>query len=205
MTPKQMKASQALLVSALSRTRCHQGRKWEVLSLAILFVCVSSSHPAVLRVPDTYPAIQQAINDAQPGDTVLVSKGTYRENINFLGKTVRVQSEHGPLGTILDGGQTNSVITFRSGEGRGSVLNGFTLRNGLGYNNGYNGGGGILIANSSPTILSNIIAGNRACFYGFGVYVSGGAPLIQGNVISNNTTFSGCSGGGGALAIYGNG
>ena len=64
------------------------------------------------------------------GDTVLVAPGTYPENINFGGKTITVTSESGPQVTIIDGGNADPVVIFTSGEGRDSIINGFTLQNG---------------------------------------------------------------------------
>lgn len=39
-----------------------------------------------INVPEDQPTIQSGINAATDGDTVLVNKGNYVENINFNGK-----------------------------------------------------------------------------------------------------------------------
>lgn len=162
---------------------------------------------ATLKVPGDFPTIQAAINAASPGDTVLVSPGTYVENLNFDGKAITVTSKKGPKKTIIDGGAKDSVATFASGEGTGSVLNGFTLRNGRsGFDTpGFGDGGGVRIASTSPTITGNSIVDNRACA-GAGIHISFGSPLVQGNTISRNTQ-QGCSGGigGGGIGIRGAG
>src|SRR5512137_1820050 len=74
--------------------------------------------------PSGYPytSIQVAINDADPGDTVLVHDGTYTENISFSGKVITVKSVNGAANTIIDGNVSGSVVTFNTGEGSGSVL-----------------------------------------------------------------------------------
>ena len=160
---------------------------------------------AVIRVPADQPSIQAAINAGANGDTVSVAPGTYSENINFMGKALTVISEQGAAVTVIDGGAHDSVAAFVSGEGRGSVLSGFTLQNGLSSFNtpGFGDGGGIWIRNSSPTIQNNAITNNRAC-EGVGIFVNSGSPLIQGNTISNNLQ-SGCSGGvgGGGISLLG--
>ncbi len=95
-----------------------------------------------LPVPSpSYPTIQSAIAAAVNGDTVLVSPGTYVENIDFLGKRIVVESASGPTVTVIDGGGGVSVVTFQSGENNDSRLEGFTLTNGAAYH--WAGGGGV--------------------------------------------------------------
>ena len=158
---------------------------------------------ATIHVPSDQPTIQAAINAANDGDTVLVSDGTYTENINFNGKAILLTSVNGPATTIIDGGAVDSVVTFRTNEGSGSVINGFTITNGFsnfGKTN-FGDGGGVFIANASPVVRNNVITKNQAC-EGLGIFVNGGAPLIQGNTISSNSA-AGCSGGigGGGIAV----
>src|SRR5215470_5389855 len=112
--------------------------------------------PATFRVPSDRPTIQSAINDAIGGDRVLVAPGTYSENIDFSGKAITVTSESGPQDTIIDAGNADSVVSFTSGEGRDSVLNGFTLKNGRPPSTRSPEGGGIRIQGSSPTITNNV-------------------------------------------------
>lgn len=164
-------------------------------ALACVLALPVSSGAATLRVPADIATIQQAIDVAVGGDTVLVAAGTYVENITFRGKPITVQSEQGPDVTVIDGGGVGSVVTFSSGETRSAVLRGFTIRNGL---NSFNGGG-VLIQNSSPTIVGNTIVNNGACS-GAGISSSFSSPLIQGNTISRNFVY-GCSGASG-LGVY---
>src|SRR5215470_16851505 len=112
--------------------------------------------PTTFRVPSDRLTIQSAINDATDGDTVLVAPGTYSENIDFSGKAITVTSESGPQDTIIDAGNADSVVSFTSGEGRDSVLNGFTLKNGRPPSTRSPEGGGIRIQGSSPTITNNV-------------------------------------------------
>jgi len=154
---------------------------------------------ATIHVPADQPSIQAAINAAANGDTVLVSPGTYTENINFSGKAITLTSASGPSATIIDGGAKASVVTFNSGEGSTSILSGFTIRNG--QSSYY--GGGIEINSASPTIIGNIITGNHGIF-GIGINVDGGSPLIKGNTITANTQAGGDGGtGGGGIATSG--
>jgi hypothetical protein len=158
-------------------------------------VVPTATEGATVRVPADFASIQQAIDAAASGDTVLVAPGTYAENLTFRGKAILVASEQGPETTIIDGGGRGSVIAFTAGEGRGSAIRGFTIRNGA---NAFNGGGG-LVQNSSPTIAGNWIVNNGACT-GAGVSSSFGSPLIQDNLIARNFVY-GCSGASG-LGVY---
>jgi len=62
----------------------------------LLAVAVNSATAGtVIHVPADRPTIQAAINAASKGDTVLVSPGTYTENINLNGKAITVTSTEG--------------------------------------------------------------------------------------------------------------
>jgi parallel beta-helix repeat protein len=134
-----------------------------------------------LTVPTEYPTIQDAIDAAVDGDTVLVDDGTYVENINFLGKAITVISVNGPESTVIDGNASGSVVTFNSGEGTNSVLSGFTICNGE-----TDDGGGIYCEVSSPTITNCTISGNSA-LWGGGIYCWQSSPTITNCTISGNS------------------
>ncbi len=142
---------------------------------------------ATIYVPDNYPTIQEAVNAALNGDTVIVRSGTYLENILIDGKTVTLKSEQGPEATVIDGQRANSVVRLVRSD---STLEGFTLTNGRGYYLTFSSGGGIYCDSSSPTITGNIITDNLA-FYGGGIYTMYGSPTIENNVISDNISDSG--------------
>ncbi|MCH8913306.1 MAG: hypothetical protein IIA33_07020, partial [Planctomycetes bacterium] len=63
-------------------------RWWAVPTL---LVCASAS-AGIITVPGDYPTIQAAINASQDRDEVVVSPGTYFENISFVGKDITVRS-----------------------------------------------------------------------------------------------------------------
>lgn len=172
-----------------------------VARFVALLALVSSGDAAaqtVIHVPADVATIQGAISQAVAGDVVLVAPGTYVENLTFQGKAITVESSDGPDLTIVDGGAEGSVVTF-AGEGSGSVLRGFTLRNGASQYDG----GGISVSSASPTIEGNVIAGNAACA-GAGISIAFGSPVVRGNTIRDNTQAF-CSGGtgGGGIEIRG--
>lgn len=135
-----------------------------------------------IHVPGDYSSIQDAINASANGDLIIVAQGTYQENIDFLGKEIVVTSSGCAYATVIDGGLNGSVVTFDSGEGAGSVLDGFSLTNGLGD------GGGVLCRNSSPSVLNNLVNGNSAPGFGGGIHCTGTAhAVLKGNIITSNT------------------
>ena len=116
------------------------GKRTLIGVLVVFFAVCSSVFGAVLHVPMSYPTIQAAINSAVPGDRVIVSPGTYNENINFNGKSITVTSTdpNNPAivaGTIIDAGGSGSAVTFANGEGPDAVITGFTITGGFGTYN----------------------------------------------------------------------
>jgi hypothetical protein len=175
---------------------------WLSLCVAVAVIASAAHTPATAlaastrSVPGAYPTIQAAIDAAATGDTVMVGPGTYQENIDFMGKAITVTSAQGPSVTIIDGGRKTQVVRFATGEGPGSVLQGFTIQHGLDTDFL---GGGVGISSASPTIQNNVIANNMACGDGAGIYVAGGSPVITGNVITGNGTACADTVGGGIL------
>ena len=169
-----------------------------------------------IYVPAGFSTIQSAIDHAANEDTIVVSPGTYNENINFHGKAIIVRSTdpNNPdvvAATIIDGSNpadpnAGSVVTFNSGEGNNSELSGFTITDGTGtwivvawslhepYWNRC--GGGVVCYNlSAPKITKNVFLNNLAG-EGGGIYVYGNPvniynpsnpPVHIKPVIANNT------------------
>ena len=160
-----------------------------VFALVVLVNCGSAA-ASTINVPSDQPTIQDGINAAVNGDTVLVAPGTYTENVNFNGKAIVVRSSGGPKITIIDGGSQGAVVTFSSGETNGSVLSGFTLQHGS--------SSGVYMNFASPVVMDNIIANNRAEFGG-GMSI-GGPSTAQ--VLRNTFIGNVASAGGGAIELF---
>ena len=172
---------------------------------------------SVRRVPLQYPTIQAAIDASSNGDTVLVSDGTYNENIRFKGKKIVVASTYLTTSdtshisrTVIDGGgavlgDSASVVYFISGEDTNSVLCGFTVRGGKGTSAmGVTVGGGVLCV-SGARLVRNIITGNTLSggeLWGGGVDAENGQMLImEQNIVAGNT-LSGTWAGGAGVEVY---
>jgi parallel beta-helix repeat protein len=163
--------------------------------ILVTFAVPALAHAATLKVPSQYPTIQDAIDAASGGDTVLVAPGTYVEHINFLGKSILVMSEQGSDLTIIEGYTSGiCVVSFWSGEGFDTVLDGFTITNG--------DWSGIMCSDSTPTIRNNIITGNSATWVtgtdGGGICcINDSSPFITHNTIIDNW----CNGIGGGISF----
>ena len=168
------------------------------LVLLIHTVLVYPALAATIHVPSDQPTIQAGIDAAVDGDLVLVTPGTYVENIVFYGKTITVQSEAGADATVIDGSNCTfgegycSVVSFIFGEMEESAIDGFTIQSGSGSDTpewpGNGGGGGICCKNSSPTIANFIIRDNYADYVGGGIYCYGSSPIISNCIISDNNS-----------------
>lgn len=140
-------------------------------------VCVAPDGPKA--------TIQQGILSTIDGDTVLVAAGTYNEAINYGGRTIAVVSTDGPEVTTIDAaGFNTSVVAMISGEGPGTLLEGFTITGGVGFA-GFGLGGGVVVFESAPTLNNNVIVGNVSTNNnGGGVYVqSSSGPVVITNCL----------------------
>jgi parallel beta-helix repeat protein len=148
-----------------------------------------------------YTKIQDAINDSNEGDSVVVTIGRYYENLNFNGKNIKLLSaepndRNFVEKTIIDGNGIGTVVSFNLGEDTNCVLSGFTITGGTSSSD-Y--GGGIACGPNSipagPTIRNNIITGNTAK-KGAGICLNHSFAHILNNVISNNIGADNSQGGG---------
>jgi len=179
----------------------------------------------IIHVPADQPTIQEGINAASDGDTVLVAEDTYLENINFMGKAITVASNFILDGdtshisnTIIDGSQPDdpdigSVVTLESGEDITSILIGVTITGGTGsivQQNNVRVGGGINLINSGASILYNIIYNNNIIHQYFAsgggidamtTFGSASLLILSNNKISNNTVTSTFQADGGGVYI----
>ena len=153
-----------------------------------------------------FKTIQEGMDAASGGDTVVVAPGTYTENIRFKGKVTALRStdqlDAGVVaGTVIDGNRSGSTVAFGGTECEGCLVAGFTIRNGGNLQGheiwGAGVRGGTRDAHTHATIRNNIITGNSADDP-LHIYCGGGLSwcdgLIEGNRITGNSAGS-CGGG----------
>ena len=103
-------------------------------SMLILAFNIRLVQAGIVTVPDDYSTIQEAINAADEGDTVLVKAGTYSEHV-FINKSISLIGEDREA-TVIDGNGIGTVVSI--GVNNVSIIN-FTIRNagkvwtGVGY------------------------------------------------------------------------
>ncbi|RLD90403.1 MAG: hypothetical protein DRJ09_04305 [Bacteroidetes bacterium] len=130
-----------------------------------------------------FTTIQEAINHAWNGDTVLVWPGTYFENVDFKGKSITLGSLTLTTGdtdykysTIIDGNQTSSCIVLNHNE-TNAVINGFTLQHGIGAHITPDftdfRGGGLCVYDSYASVYNCVVKNNRAATFGGGISCEG--------------------------------
>lgn len=186
---------------------CHSRRRTQLARILSLGMTLSvpvawASSGVTIHVPRDWDSIQNAVFFAPDGAVVLVAPGVYAP-FDFLGRAVTVRSVAGPGKTIIDGGGLYPVVGFGSGEGRDSVLEGFTISGGFVDFDPFlqEGGAGMRIIEASPTIVNCWITENIAVSYnGGGVLVVDGSPRFVGCRFFDNLAEEA---GGGAIYITG--
>ncbi|MBG80194.1 MAG: hypothetical protein CMJ39_05730 [Phycisphaerae bacterium] len=174
--------------------------KTAILALSALLAISPSALGADYAVPGDYASIQDAVNAASSGDVITVGPGTWPGRLDFRGKDLTVRSSDGPESTTIDSNGVSSGVLFRTQEGPGAVLEGFTITGGTGSlhaNESFTLGGGIAVVSSAPTIRNCILTKNSAHFGG-GIGIWEGSPVIEDCLfIANHAT-----GDGGGLRLH---
>lgn len=148
-------------------------------------------------------SIQDAVDAAEPGDTVVVAAGTYSENVT-IDKALTLQSKDGADVTIIDGGSASGAFAVKV-TASGVTIDGFTIKTGdsaaasqygimlievadcvISHNTIVDNWYGILIGSSSHdnTVTHNTVASNQ-----FGIHIGGGSwsSIVTRNQLSDNT------------------
>lgn len=134
-----------------------------------------------IYIPGDYPTIQAGIEAAMVGDVVCVAPGVYTEDIDFVGKDLRVLSSHGSDVTSIQGTGQGPVVMFQTGESSAALLEGFTISGGQSPDYA----GGIQVHYSSPTLVELVVQGNSGS-RGGGISLYESVTVIEQTAILNN-------------------
>jgi len=135
------------------------------------------SEPKTIVVPDDYPTIQEAINNANEGDTIFVKNGTYKENV-VVNKEISLFGENRETTIIL--GITNSRSRTIDVKANNVIINGFTIQTPSGIEFATTG---LAVYRCNNTLIqNNIISGN-----GYGIRLTWSFNItLYGNSIIDN-------------------
>jgi nitrous oxidase accessory protein len=178
-----------------------------IIVSVVLAACVSASIPCVsaseLKVGGggKYSTISEAVKAANAGDTILVSPGTYVENV-AVDKPLKIVSTNGAQATVVKASDTSKDV-FLLGSSDISIQ-GFTI---MGGNRGVTFGQSNCVLTNSvvngnvfgvylASATSNLVSNNNLNGNGFGIYLDGSS----GNKLSNNSA-SNEKGGGGKASL----
>ncbi len=146
--------------------------------------------------------VQEAINAAKDGNTIIVHQGTYtgfgNRDIDFKGLAITVRSTdpNNPevvAATIIDcqGSEfePHRGFYFRNSEDSDSILDGLTVINGYTSGNWPDEcGGGIFCYKAAPTIKNCVITGNKSSKRGGGLWAYQSNPTVVNCTFHNNNS-----------------
>jgi hypothetical protein len=178
-----------------SAKRSMSARYATVLVLLAVMGVAGPASAATINVPGDYATIQEAINAAADGDTILVAPSEYNESLT-VDKSVAILSDGSGPALIWSDADDTPVVQITSGGVRlGAAGQGFTIQQrdpGTGSLTSdctvvtIDGGA---VADGLVTIQGNALQGNNA---DVGLYVS--TALVGGQLIVRDNTFEPYSG-----------
>ncbi len=136
------------------------------MQIGFLLLLLNVAAASILEVPENYSTVQEALDATAQGDTVLVGRGIWVENLvtpdreltlasNFLFSRDSMDIQQ----TILDGDSLDSVVRIENTGGACFTLRGFTIRNGLGTDGPLTEGtgGGVHVQPFSCAMLEHLV------------------------------------------------
>lgn len=147
---------------------------------ALLILCIgcfSAAHAATLRVSKTgsLKSIKKAIELAQPGDTIIVEQGVYREGNIIIEKDIVLLGRNFP---VLDGENRVEILTIHANQG---IVSGFKfIDTGVASIQDL---AAIKILESKNIVVSNNLFENTF----FGIYSAGSQNItIEDNILTSD-------------------
>ena len=175
---------------------------WEILAIFMVLVMVGScaampsvgdvsesevksSSSATIYVPDDYLTIQEAVNAASPGNTIIVKDGTYTENVE-VDKRLTIRSENGSDSTIVQARNWKNPAFRVTADN--TEITGFTVKGAFSYAligppSAIFTRGGIQLESCEYCNISNNICYNNSI--GIHLVESGNNIILKNNCSSN--------------------
>ena len=150
---------------------------------------IGATVAAVLRVPEDFSTIKDAVSAANDYDIIEVAPGVYQETLDISGKILTIISTHGPSQTTIQGDGASTTITAIGSFG---LFSGFTVTGG-----GGSVAGGMLLYGSNIDIEHCIFAENHTATKGGGLGLEVSVVNFNDVLFLRNT-----SGDGGALLAH---
>ena len=147
-------------------------------------------------VPDDCATVQQAVFFARPAETIVLSPGTYYENLNIAKSNILLTSQNPNEPAVVAATMINAdtdanaitpsgrVITFSLADTHNCQICGLTITDGNTYY-----GGGIYGGDSQTEITSCTITANKTVAQGGGIYNCEG--IIDNCFINDNSAGTG--------------
>ncbi len=150
------------------------------LVLLVLIACfIPAAYGRVIHIPKDYDTVQEGIDESEEGDTVLVSPGTYYENIRMKD------------GITLEGVDVETTILADDGEGPpdpivelscSCTLKNLTITGARGAGVGH----AVVVLKGNPKVLNNVIKDNNYTGLGIHSEVDQVRAYVEGNRIYGN-------------------
>lgn len=166
-----------------------------------------------------YNSIQEAVDDADPGDTIKVAAGTYTDvhvylhwgspitQVVFIDKSITIEGGYTTTNWLTPDPNINPTVLDANGEGRvywvyddtdtviDVTLSGLTITGGDNANGGHDGpGGGVYARKTNLEIKDCQFVSNTATMDGGGLYLYQGQANVVDSVFLQNA--AGLGGGG---------
>jgi hypothetical protein len=155
----------------------------KVLLAGAILLCPLVSQAKIIPYPGALASLDEAIQSAASGDTVLVAPGKYTETFRMKSGVVLRSSAGRDSTIIVSPGTGLDPLKERLIECIGvdstTVIEGFTL------DHGKSNGAAIYCENSYLTIRENLISG-----FGWGIDLRRSPALVVGNIVERCTPFA---------------
>lgn len=133
-----------------------------------------------ITVPDDYPTIAEAVDNASPGDVVFVREGLYHENV-LIDKALLLSGEDSQNTVVIGEGNINNGNVFTLAASNVTV-EGFTIRS-VDYSSTKQYANGVNIKGDNCTVRGNNILNN---FWGVLCPIQSYTLITENNITGNH-------------------